>query len=160
MVTGISNLHEGGGVPGVDMNDLDERGRHDGLELHEEIVVLGKEVLVVLQHIPPAKDLSLRGHVKAPEGLGPVAAVASGRGHDVLVLFKQLDAQLIHTHSPPPSPVPPPSLYAPPAFRFSFSLLLPQIRIDCFLGELQGARMWGATSSIASLQMFVPSSKL
>ena len=118
MVTGIFNLHERGGVPGVDMNNLDERGRHDGLELHEEIVVLAKEVLIVLQHIPPAKDLSLRGHVKAPEGLGPDAAVASGRGHDVLVLIEQLDAQLIHTHSPPPSlfpplPVPPPFTLCP-----------------------------------------------
>jgi hypothetical protein len=131
MVTGISNLHEGGGVPGVDMNDLDERGRHDGLELHEEIVVLGKEVLVVLQHLPPAKDLSLRGHVKAPEGLGPVAAVASGRGHDVLVLVKN---NLMHNSfilTPPPLP-PFPPLYSMPHLPFAspLSLLLPQIRID------------------------------
>ena len=62
MVTGIFNLHEGGGVPGVVMNNLDERGRHDGLELHEEMAVLAKEVLFVLQHLLPAKDfLRVRG---------------------------------------------------------------------------------------------------
>jgi hypothetical protein len=74
--TGKVNLREGDRVPGVVMNNLDgSRGRQDGLELHEELVVPAEEVLDELQHLRPTKDF-LRVHVKALEELGPGAAVA------------------------------------------------------------------------------------
>jgi hypothetical protein len=85
-----SHLREGDRVPGVVVNDVNgSRSRQDGLELHEELVVLAEKVLDELQHLGPAEDL-LRVHVEALEEFGPGAAVAGCRGHDVPNLVEEL----------------------------------------------------------------------